>query len=303
MKYPIDSGIVCNWDDIELLLEHTFSSELCADPKDVNVYMAEPALVPKISREKMTEVMFEKFGVPGFYLQTTAVLSMVASGRTTGLAVESAVYECHTVPHTIPKTLYSGQDLDWYLQDLITSRGYHFSSSTETPIARRMKEWTCFVSDDYERDLQISKSSDKFHKEYDLPDGRKICLNSERFVVGESLFNPSMFKNGFPGIHEQVRNTLSRADPELRPILTSNIVLSGGNTMFSGFKERLEGELSKTIPSPSGQGAKVIAAPERKMSPWIGGSVMASLSTMDKLWFTSQDYNEMGPGQVHSWCF
>ena len=311
MKYPIYNGIACcEWNDLELILEHTFS-ELRTDPKDVNVYMAEQVLMPKISREKVAEVMFEKFGVPGFYLQTTGVLSLVAAGRTSGIAVESGhtstftsvVYECHTVSHTAPKITYSGDDLDWYLQGLINARGYSFSSSTETAIVRRTKELTCFVSDNYERDLQISKTSDKFLKEYDLPDGRKVSLNSERFMVGECLFNPAIMKNDFPGIHQQIRNTLYRADPELRPLLGSNIVLSGGNTMFPGFKERLENELKNLIPCPSDQTLSVVAVPERKMSPWIGGSILASLSTMDALWITSQDYEEMGPGFIHTWCF
>ena len=294
---------------MELLLDHTFQKELRSDPKEFFVFMAEPILNPLANREKITQIMFEKFGVPGFFLQTTSALSLFAAGRSTGVAVESGygatftsvVYEGHTLNYTIPKTLYAGEDLDWYLQTLLHSRNYDFTTFAEREMVKEMKERVCFVSEDYERDLEISKTSDSLSKTYELPDGRKISVNSERFMVGEGLFNPSLFNNEFPGIHEQINRTLRLADLDLRRFTYSNIVLSGGNTMFPGFKERLLKEMKKLV--PSSMVPKVIGVPERKLASWIGGSIMASMSYMEKLWITSQDYEEAGPAQIRVRCF
>jgi hypothetical protein len=44
---------------------------------------------------------------------------------------------------------------------------------------------------------------------------------------------------------------------------------------------------------------KIVAPPERKYSVWIGGSILASLSTFQNLWCSKQEYDEAGPGIVH----
>merc|ERR1712037_720854 len=48
---------------------------------------------------------------------------------------------------------------------------------------------------------------------------------------------------------------------------------------------------------------KIIAPPERKYSVWIGGSILASLSTFQQMWISKQEYDECGPSIVHRKCF
>ncbi len=48
---------------------------------------------------------------------------------------------------------------------------------------------------------------------------------------------------------------------------------------------------------------KIIAPPERKYSVWIGGSILASLSTFQTMWITKAEYDEAGPQIVHRKCF
>ena len=310
LKYPVSCGIICNWDDMELLLDHTFQKELRSDPKEFFVFMAEPVLNPLANREKITQIMFEKFGVPGFFLQTTSALSLFAAGRYTGVAVESGygatftsvVYEGHTLNYTIPKTLYAGQDMDWYLQTLLHSRGHQFTTTAEHEMVKEMKERVCFVSEDYDRDLEISQNSDNLSKVYELPDGRKISVNSERLWLERvCLIHLCLIMNFLVSMHEQVSRKLKLADLDLRRYTCSKIVLSGGNTMFPGFKERLLKELKKLV--PSSMVPNVIGGPERKYASWIGGSIMASMPYMEKLWITSQDYKEAGPAQIRVRCF
>jgi actin len=68
-----------------------------------------------------------------------------------------------------------------------------------------------------------------------------------------------------------------KCDVDVRRDLFSNIVLSGGTTMYPGIAERLNKEMVAL--APSSVKIKIVAPPERKYSVWIGGSILSSLST------------------------
>ena len=88
LKYPIEHGIVTNWDDMEKVWHHTFYNELRIAPEEHPCMMSEAPLNPKANREKMTQILFETFNNPAMYVCIQAVLSLYASGRTTGIVMD-----------------------------------------------------------------------------------------------------------------------------------------------------------------------------------------------------------------------
>merc|ERR1719477_148245 len=98
LVYPIEHGIITNWDDMEKVWHHTFNNELRISPDESPILHSEAPLNPKANREKMTQISFETFNCPAMYVCIQAVLSLYASGRTTGLVLDIGDGVSHTVP-------------------------------------------------------------------------------------------------------------------------------------------------------------------------------------------------------------
>ena len=302
LNYPLENynSDGTNWDNLEKNWHHIFYNELRVAPEDHPVLLSEVPLTSNIIREKTTQIMFETYNTPVLYLSLQPVLSLYASGRITGIVLDSGANLTHSVPiyegfpihHAIQRLNFAGNDLTDYLMNITNT-----TDPSSKEIIRDIKEKITYVAFDYEKELQSVNNSSRI----ELPDGKFINFGTERFRCPEALFQPSFIGKESVGIHEAICNSIAKCDVDIIRELYGNIILSGGTTMFPGIAERLQRELSHLVTTTIR--TKIVAPPERKYSAWIGGSILASLSSFQQIWISKEEYNDFGSSIVHRKCF
>jgi len=272
-------------------------------PEDHPVLLTEVPWNPKSNREKMTQIMFETFNTPMFYVAIQEVLSLLANGLTTGIVCESGdnvtytvpIYETHCLSHSVLRLDLAGSDLTDYLVKLLNERGYLFVWKSEREMVKEMKEKFSYVALDY--DNEFTKAQEK---NYELPDGEIITVEAEPFKCSEPLFKPKLIGLDQIGIDKMIFESIMKCDIEMRKDLYNNIVLSGGSTMFNGIVQRIQKEILSLAPDSTK--IQIIAPPERKYSAWLGGRILSSLDTFEEKSIHKGEYDENGPSIIHRKC-
>ncbi|KAG7378731.1 Alpha-centractin [Phytophthora pseudosyringae] len=325
IQYAMEHGVVTDWNSMHRIWQHVYSKDMLnVQSEDHPVLLTEAPLNPVANRQRAGEVFFEAFNVPSLFVSPQAVLSLYASGRTTGVVLDVGdgvahvvpVYEGFTLPHAITRMDIAGRDVTRHLQLLLRRAGYNFQTSAESEVVREIKEKLCYVAFNptKEEQLEAEKSalavkdmlsakskptttSGDDTSAYYLPDGTLLNIGPEKFRAPEVLFRPEIIGSEARGVHECLVQAIMKSDMDLRKTLFSQIILSGGSTLFPGFGDRLLAEVRKKAPKDIK--IRISAPPTRIYSTWIGGSILASLATFKNMWITKSEYEEYGASILH----
>lgn len=303
---PIENSLITDWDAMEALWSHIMYHEMKVKPEERAVLLTEPVLNPKAQREKMVQIMFEKFNVPKTYIANAPTLALYGYGRTTGLVVDSGenstsivpIYEGYALPHAINRFIFGGAAIT----DILMNRlKFTATSSVSRHLANKIKEEFVYLAADYDTEIKRFENDPSLSKSYILPDGTAINIGRSAFQCSEVLFRPSIGGRKCVGLDQDIHGLINKTDCDVRNDLYANIVLSGGTSMIPGFKDRLckglAGRANET------QKIDVKCMDERKNITWIGGSILASLHTFREMWIPKYEYEEHGPTVVHRFCF
>uniref|UniRef100_A0A5F4W470 Actin related protein 1B n=2 Tax=Euarchontoglires TaxID=314146 RepID=A0A5F4W470_CALJA len=273
IRYPMEHGVVRDWNDMERIWQYVYSKDqLQTFSEEHPVLLTEAPLNPSKNREKAAEVFFETFNVPALFISMQAVLSLYATGRTTGVVLDSGdgvthavpIYEGFAMPHSIMRVDIAGRDVSRFLRLLLRKEGVDFHTSAEFEVVRTIKERACYLSINPQKDEALETEK----VQYTLPDGSTLDVGPARFRAPELLFQPDLVGDESEGLHEVLAFAIHKSDMDLRRTLFANIVLSGGSTLFKGFGDRLLSEVKKL--APKDVKIKISAPQERLYSTWIG---------------------------------
>lgn len=292
----LNRGVVSDWDALEVLWQHLFYCKLRVKPEEMAVLVADSPISPRTNREKVAEILFERFHVPAMQTVHQALLTLYAYGRTTGLVVGSGHGTSYVAPiltgDLAPLDTYrldvAGSDLTDYLAQLLLAGGH---PPPKAGLVRQIKEACCYVAMDTTSEMARNQSQTQV--ELVLPDKQVITLGSERFCCPEALFQPNLLGLNQPGLPQLALLSISRLEAKQQEQLLANVVLEGGSTLINGFSERLRQEL--------GPGATVLGSPHRAVAAWLGGSIMACRDSFQNLWLSRRQYEEEGPWAIYKY--
>lgn len=324
--HPVSHGIISDWDAMEKVFTHLFDDELKVSAEQRQILLSEAPFSPKINKEKLTQLFFEKFNVQGLYISLQGLLSLYSVGKTTGLVVDSGddmtctipIIDGYSMPHNIIKRNFGGRALTDFLIKILKEKGMQFNTYEDKKRVKELKEKSLLMSlDGYNEEVEEDKNEDKMDIENEhvintnfeiqtssfvLPDGTKIDLNQSISLCHDASFRPNIMGIEVPGIHFQVYDSVLKCETSMRKELFSNIILSGGNTLSFYYPQRLSLEIQKLSPSSYNDRIKVTAPCERKFITWIGGTILAGLGSFQYIWVKHDDYQEAGPQIIHRKC-
>lgn len=260
--------------------------------------------------------MFEHFSCPALQLHPAPVLSLLALGRNTGLALHLGHGSMEAIPviegkpqlERVTSTPFGNGEISTLLQNLLAERGVDLSAPRDQNTLDDIKKKTCFVSTQFEKDMSTDVSSSVLRKNYELPTETPttLSISSERFRSTEVLFRPTELlspsssgssSEPLKSIQQVAFDSLKQFETRTRRDLMGATSLCGGASLFPGMNDRLRTELGSVLNALHPEDSKFLRlhSPTDDSTDWLGGSMLASLEASQQEWLSRQDYDEGGP--------
>lgn len=302
INYPIQGGMVVDWNQMERIWAHTFYDQLKIAPEEQNILLSEAPYNTKENREKIVEMMFETFNCAGTYLSQQPVLAAYSVGKSTCLSIDcghgstnfAPIYEGILLKEAVTHIPVAGKEIHLLLTKLLQNNGQIIDSKMQMQSIIKAKELYCYYNNENAPDCEKI--------EWELPDKRKIEIKSEKFEAPEVIFKPAKFDYKCKSFRAAFLESLKKTDMDLRETMLNQIIFNGATSLIKGFKTRVTNEILE-ITQDFDCEKNVHVYPEAKYMTWIGGSILSSLGNFSTLWITKGEYKEEGAAIVHKKCF
>jgi actin-related protein len=317
----MSQGKVIDWDKAEGFWRKIICEDMSQDLTEKAVITNFYPHTDKFSKEKSLNVFFESFQVPLYFSVCNSLLVLYASGKVNGIIVDSGEGLTSAVPISDGSIMNFSQTTDDLAGDYLTKilcQELQKTSKEQTQanpgmmnylFAKDLKEKYLRVSMNYEKDLKELKKpkiqsmantlseGGNNSTMVTLPDGSALQLGNLSVKVPETLFRPETFGLTNPGVHEVIYDCILKNDLDVRRQLCNNIIITGGNTLFSNYNERLQRELGYLLPSILN--VRCLSVSNRLYAQWLGGAIVSALSIFQPMWITRAEYDECGPSVIH----
>lgn len=309
IHFPIQRGIIEDFESMKYCWQHVLTHKNMHHQKKCDILVTDFPLNTKDNKLAIAKGLFEdirdKVEVDSINIMNSAVLSLFASGRTSGIVVESGqgttyavpVFEGYALPHAIQTFNVSGQDVTQSLLDSLVAQGVDVDTNNFEHI-REIKEQMCAVAMDYDRAINGPDPLDEETRSYELPDDKGIIQvdHKTRFAATELLFRPDMAGIKGEGVVQCTYDSIQKCDQDLQITLYSNIVVTGGTSLLPGYKERFERDLFDIASDAARTDIKIDIDLPRRYSAWVGGSMISSLSTFENMGINYSEYEDSPDG-------
>lgn len=239
---PISKGLCKDWDAIEQVWQYCFLNQLRLDSTEYPVLTSFYPDEHKTDKETTAMIFFETFLVPGYFCMSSSVMSLSATGKTSGIVFDSGeevtsacpIQEGYAIAHAHSMQDFGGRDVNAYLGKLLSRYGLQ-----DEETLRQIKERRCYVSEDYEQEHERYLSGLSKSAPFELPDGTVFDIGLEAIQANELTVNPANCSYGNNiSAADLVWESLLKVKADLRRDLLSHVVLTGGNTMAKNFSKR-----------------------------------------------------------------
>jgi actin beta/gamma 1 len=308
--HPVQKGIITDWENLAYFLDNLFKNYLQIDPKNYGMFITETPLTSESNRKKLVDLMFDTFQIPSIFINNGAILSLYGACKFSGFVIDSGYEFSEIVPlrnrfpfnDTIKKLDLGGNTINEYLEKLLIKNGVNPSYLNENEI-NKIKEQYCYVSQNNTKEEKEKNNINNIEITYELPDKSKIKINEERFLAPEINFHPELIGKEFGGLAQIFCNSMYEVDNCTKQQFDGTIVLSGGNTLFPNFAERLTKEIKQYYGGKFKNRIEMVVVPQRKYIQWIGASIFSIMNIFNGLCTSNQEYLENGASIVNKKCF
>lgn len=328
-NFMVRNGLVQDWDALESLWQSCIYDKLHCNPEDNYFLLSESPFNSPGNREQMAEIMFETFNIPGLYIGIQPILSLVASWgsvdsslhQLSGTVVDSGdgtttvipVADGHILRSGIQQISLGGRDVTSHVQERLRRNRRDVSSSQSYEVARQIKEKYGYVCSNLENEKLKSPTQSVDGLYMNEGESWKCEVGEEKYLAGEVLFQPSLLagaKSRSMPLPDLVDLAIQNCPIDNRRVLYSNVVLSGGNTMFPDFGRRLQRDMKRLVNTRLQESrtsanlhemdgttmdVNVVSHQTQDNAVWLGGSIVASDPRFLDWCKSKAQYEEEGP--------